>query len=81
MATVVEFLGLTESGRACQTGDAPQAHWRLVEQHLVHGVDPDRGPFTRQEVVREAFFCDTCARAARLVLRDQGADAAFRYAG
>jgi hypothetical protein len=81
MARQVEFTSLTESGRACQSGDAPQAAWRLVEHNVVHGVDPDHGPFTRQDVVREAYFCDRCAQVARLLLRDQGAEAALSYVG
>jgi hypothetical protein len=81
MAKQVEFLGLTESGRSCQSCNAPQACWRLVEHNIVHGVDADHGPFTRQDVVRERYYCDRCARAARLVLRDQGAEQAFAYAG
>jgi hypothetical protein len=58
MARQVEFLGLTESGRACQSGDAPQASWRLAEHAIVHGIDADHGPFTRQDVVREAYLVD-----------------------
>lgn len=81
MAEQLEFLGLTESRRACQVGDAPQASWRLVERDIVYGVDPDHGPFTRQDVVREAYFCDRCVQVARLLLRDQGADQAFSYVG
>lgn len=81
MARLVEFLGLTGSGRACQAGDAPQASWRLVEHNVVHGVDADHGPFTRQDVVREAYFCDKCARVARIMIRDGQHAQAFSYTG